>query len=135
MKDGDASHSPDPGVFSALAEAAGFVLGAVMPTWAVMPRRHEPVWEMTGFFLPDVLLSDSSDMSEGFRRHLEPGSILTPLSDPPSDFLTSSPDQRELLSTCECFSASVCGRDSELVPPRPQGGESLTTEQKCQYTG
>lgn len=73
-----------------------------------MPRRHEPVWEMTGFLLPDVLLSDSSDTSEGFRLHLEPGSIFMPLSDPPSDFLTSSPDHREFLSTCECFSASVC---------------------------
>ena len=109
MKDSDTSYSPVPGVFSVPAEAAGFVLGTVMPTWAVMPRRQEPVWEMTGFFLPDVLLSDSSDTSEGFRLHLEPGSIFMPLSDPPSDFLTSSLDQRELLSTCECFSASVCG--------------------------
>lgn len=100
-----------------------------------MPRRHEPVWEMTGFFLPDVLLSDSSDTSEGFRLHFEPGSIFMPLSDPPSDFLTSSPDQREFLSTCECFSASVCGRDSGLVPPKPQVREPLAAEHKRQHTG
>ena len=76
-----------------------------------MPRRHEPVCEMTGFFLPDVLLSDSSDTSDGFRLHFDPGSIFMPLSEPPSDFLTSSLDHRELLSTCECFSASVCEGD------------------------
>ena len=53
-----------------------------MPTWAVMPRLQEPVWEIAGPGRPQGLLSDSSDMSEGFRRHLEPGSILTPLSEP-----------------------------------------------------
>ncbi|KAL0629196.1 hypothetical protein AAY473_002520 [Plecturocebus cupreus] len=58
---------------------------------------------MTGFFLPDVLLSDSSDTSEGFRLHLEPGSIFMPLSEPPSDFLTSSPDHREFLSTSQQY--------------------------------
>lgn len=109
MQGSAASYSPVPGVLSGPAGAAAFVLGMVMPTCAVMPRRHEPVWEMTGFFLPDVLLSDSSDTSEGFRLHLDPGSIFMPLSEPPSDFLTSSPDHREPLSTCECFSASVCG--------------------------
>lgn len=103
---------PVPGVFSVPVGADGLVLGMVMPTSAVMPLRHEPVCERTGFFLPDTLLSDSSDMSEGFRLHLEPGSIFTPLSEPPSDFLMSSPDHREFLSTCECFSASVCGQDT-----------------------
>lgn len=112
------SHSPVPGVFREPAGADGFVLGMVMPTSAVMPRRHEPVCEMTGFFLPDTLLSDSSDMSEGFRLHLEPGSIFTPLSEPPSDFLMSSPDHREFLSTWECFSASVCGQTLNQSSPR-----------------
>lgn len=73
-----------------------------------MPRLQEPVCEITVFFLPEVLLSDSSDTSEGFRLHLDPGSIFMPLSDPPSDFLTSSLDHKEFRSTWECFSASVC---------------------------
>lgn len=99
--------SPVPGVFSVPEVVEGLGLGVVMPTWADMPRRQEPVWEITVFFLPEVLLSDSSDTSEGFRLHLDPGSIFMPLSDPPSDFLTSSPDHKEFRSTWECFSASV----------------------------
>lgn len=99
--------SPVPGVFNVPEVVEGLVLGVVMPTWADMPRRQEPVCEITVFFLPEVLLSDSSDTSEGFRLHLDPGSIFMPLSDPPSDFLTSSLDHKEFRSTWECFSASV----------------------------
>lgn len=99
--------SPVPGVFNVPEVVEGLVLGVVMPTWADMPRRQEPVCEITVFFLPEVLLSDSSDTSEGFLLHLDPGSIFMPLSDPPSDFLTSSLDHKEFRSTWECFSASV----------------------------
>lgn len=76
-----------------------------------MPLLQEPVWDTEGVFLPEPPLSDSSDMSEGFRRlHLDPGSILTPLSDPPSGLFTSSPDQAWCTAVeAECFSASVTG--------------------------
>lgn len=100
--------SPVPGVFSV---PDGLVRGAVIPTWAVIPLRQDPVCEMTVFFLPDVLLSDSSERSEGFFLHLQPDSIFTPLSEPPSDFFRSSPDHSGLRSMCRCFSASVCRED------------------------
>lgn len=76
-----------------------------------MPLLQEPVWDTEGVFLPEPPLSDSSEMSEGFRRlHLEPASILTPLSERPSDLLTSSPDQVWCAGVeAECFSASVTG--------------------------
>lgn len=76
-----------------------------------MPLLQEPVWDTEGVFLPEPPLSDSSEMSEGFRRlHLDPGSILTPLSDPPSGLFTSSPDQDWCTAVeAECFSASVTG--------------------------
>lgn len=87
------------------------VRGDVTPTWVLMPLLQEPVWDMEGVFLPEPPLSDSSEMSEGFRRlHLEPASILTPLSERPSDLLTSSPDQVWCAGVeAECFSASVTG--------------------------
>lgn len=87
------------------------VLGDVTPTWALMPLLQEPVLVTEGVFLPEPPLSDSSEMSEGFRRlHLEPGSILTPLSDPQSGLFTSSPDQAWFSTVeAECFSASVTG--------------------------
>ena len=77
-----------------------------------MPFLQDPVCVIEGVFLCEATLSDSSDKSEGFRRvHLEPWSILlTPLSDNPSNLLTSSPDQAGLgLVEAECFSASVTG--------------------------
>lgn len=87
------------------------VRGDVTPTWVLMPLLQEPVWDTEGVFLPEPPLSDSSEMSEGFRRlHLEPVSILTPLSERPSDLLTSSPDQVWCAGVeAECFSASVTG--------------------------
>lgn len=87
------------------------VRGDVTPTWVLMPLLQEPVCDTEGVFLPEPPLSDSSEMSEGFRRlHLEPGSILTPLSDPPSGLFTSSPDQAWCNAVeAECFSASVTG--------------------------
>lgn len=79
-----------------------------------MPRLHEEEDEEEGVFLPETPLSDSSETSEGFRRlHFDPTSVLTPPSDPRSDFLTSSPDH--VVGWCnavveaERFSASVTG--------------------------
>jgi hypothetical protein len=84
------------------------VLGEVTPIWALIPRLQEPVWATEGVLRPEELLSDSSDMSEGWRQYLEPDSILTPLSETPSDLLTSSlPDHTEFCSMARCFSASV----------------------------
>lgn len=89
------------------------VRGEVTPTCAVMPLRQEPVCEMAGILRPEPPLSDSSETSEGFRRHLEPASIFTPLSEPPSERRTSSLERAEeecvWRSTAECFSASVWG--------------------------
>lgn len=76
-----------------------------------MPRLQEPVCDTVVIFLPELPLSDSSDTSEGFLRvQLEADSILTPLSDPQSALLTSSPDQAWCPAVeAECFSASVTG--------------------------
>ena len=76
-------------------------LAEVTPTWALMPRLQDAVWD--GVRRPVELRSDSSDKSEGWRPHLETGSILTPLSDPPSDLLTSDPGHTALRSTVLCF--------------------------------
>lgn len=97
-----------------LAEHALLVLlvrGGVTPTCVLTPLLQDPVWDTEAVFLPDPPLSDSSDMSEGFRRlHLEPVSILTLLSDPPSGLFTSSPDQAWCTAVdTDCFSASVTG--------------------------
>ena len=95
------------------------VRGEVTPTWALMPRLQEPVCDggggadaVDGVFLAEPPLSDSSDMSEGWRRlHLVPCSTRTPLSEPPSDRRTSSPDHAGCRTTpdAERFSASVTG--------------------------
>lgn len=92
--------APVPWVLSAQVPVVTGALarGEVSPGWAVMPRLQEPVWETAAVLRPELLLSDSSEMSEGLRRHLEPGSLRTPLSEPPSD-----------RSAAECFSASVWG--------------------------
>lgn len=82
-----------------------------------MPRLQEPVCDTAGIFLPELLLSDSSDRSEGFRRlQLEADSILTPVSDPLSNLLTSSPDQAWCpAEEAECFSASVTGWENTHI--------------------
>lgn len=106
------AHPPVPWVFITPGPEVTvmfFVRGVVTPTWALMPRLHEPVCETAPPLFSDPPLSDSSDTSEGFGRHFEPDSIFTLLSKPPSDFLTSSQDQLEFCSTTECFSASVFG--------------------------
>lgn len=76
-----------------------------------MPRLQEPVWDAEGVFLPEPPLSDSSEMSEGFRRlYLEPDSILALPSEPPLGLFTSSPDQAWCTAAeAERFSASVTG--------------------------
>lgn len=93
------------------------VRGDVTPTWVLMPLLQEPVCDTEGVFLPEPPLSDSSDTSEGFRRlHLEAGSILTPLSDPPSNLFTSSPGQVWCIAVeAECFSASVTGWEHTYI--------------------
>lgn len=101
---------PVPWVFSVpqTGVTGALVLGEVTPTWALRPRLQEPVWAMEGVLRSEELLPDSSDMSEGRRHHLEPDSILNPLSELPSDLLTSSlPDHTEFRSMAKCFSASV----------------------------
>lgn len=71
-----------------------------------MPLLQEPVWDTAGVFLPELLLSDSSETSQVLRLHLEPASVLTPPSDP----FTSSPVHAWWTAVeAERFSASVTG--------------------------
>lgn len=83
-----------------------FVLGGVMPTWAVMPLLQEPVWDIcasaavfwpVSSYWPWVWEEDEDD--EGFQREGPlPGSMLASSSS--STFLRSSAPAQVLLTSC-----------------------------------
>ncbi len=93
------------------------VRGEVTPTWAVIPRLQEPVWEIVGVLRPIKLRSDSSEKSEDLWFHLVVVSILLAPSELPSECLRSLLDQLGLCFTAECFSASVFSwkRESKII--------------------
>lgn len=94
-----------------------FIRGEVTPTWAVIPRLQEPVWEIVGVLRPIKLRSDSSEKSEDLWFHLVVVSILLAPSELPSERLSSLLDQLGLCFTAECFFASVWSwkRESKII--------------------
>ncbi len=83
-----------------------FDLGGVMPTWAVMPLLHEPVWDTWASEAAFELASsywlwacEEEEDEEGFQRE-EPllGSMLASSSS--STFFRSSAPAQLLLTSC-----------------------------------
>lgn len=81
------------------------VVGQVTPSWALMPRLQEPVWDMVCCLRPVKLRPDSVEKSDGLH-HFELVSISMPGSEQPSGRLRSS-FQVELHPMADRFSASV----------------------------
>lgn len=88
-----------PGVFRELLP--DLCLDEVVPIWAVIPRLHDPVWEIERDFWPP--LSESSDNPDEIPFHL-PDSVLRSYSS--SCFFNSSFDQ-DSSPVKERFSESV----------------------------